>query len=305
MQFDSYNSLFKQISTEPRAFEFALQWNLIKKEGRICQCGAELTCTKDNNQPFGFRFRCSKSRSICMKTYSLLHGTWFARSHLPISDQIMMIYCYSLDMTPAQLTGMFGLGSAHTVVDWANYFRDVSAIYMAKREATKIGGLGCTMEIDETKVFKNKNHTGRLTTEQERHQWLFGGICRETKETFFCIVADRTEKTLMCLLQEHVEVGTHIISDCWSSYSRIASYGYTHSSVNHSENFVAPEDPNTHTQTIERTWRSLKENIPPGSRYESRINYILHYSFKRHTGWYGLVPKDRFSLLVNLIATYY
>ena len=203
------------------------------------------------------------------------------------------------------MIGMFDLKAGHTAADWENYFRDISSIYLTETNNNKIGAPGMTVEIDETKIFKSKNHTGRATNEQLRNEWLFGGICRETKKTFFLIVPDRTETTLMQLLQDNVELGTHVISDSWRSYWRISNYGYSHAMVNHSENFIDPSDENTHTQTIERTWRTLKENIPPSSRYNSRIRYIIQYSFKRRTNWYKLTSAQRFVLLLNLIANYY
>jgi hypothetical protein len=302
MEPTSYNSLCRQLSNEEQGFTFAINKGLIRKK-RNCECGAELSYAVDSRQKFGHRFRCTKT--ACNKTYSILHGTWFAKSKLPIHDQILLIYCYCLDATSTQLIGMFNFGSRQTAADWSNYFRDICAIYLSECSKMKIGGPGLTVEIDETKIFKRKNITGRLLLEEERGEWLYGGICRETNETFFRIVTDRTEATLMKLLQENVETGTHILSDGWASYRNIPNYGYTHSTVNHSENFVSPLDPNVHTQKIERTWRSVKENIPKSSRYEARTSYILEFSFKKKTNWYALSANERFSLLLSLIARFY
>lgn len=305
MEFNCYNSLFEAIITEDLAIRFAIRFRLIKTTGRLCECGSDLICSNDNSQKLKYRFRCCNSSNICKKTYSILHGTWFWRSHLSIRDQILMIYCYCLELNSIQMMSIFGLGSVHSVADWQNYFRDLCAIYLSETNNHKIGGPNLNVEIDETKIFKNKNRVGRLTNEQEIKDWVFGGICRETKETFFCIVADRSANSLMELLQNNVEVGTHVISDCWSSYNNISNYGYTHSRINHSQNFILPNNPNVHTQTIERAWRGLKENIPRGSRYESRLEYIIQYSFKRKCNWYSLNTSSRFLFLLNLIAEYY
>jgi hypothetical protein len=216
-----------------------------------------------------------------------------------------MIYCYALETTSFQLSNIFGLGSKSTVADWANYASDISALYLSEASSRKIGGPEATVEIDETQIFRNKNHAGRLTGEQARRKWLFGGICRETKETFFVLISDRSEATLMAALQAHVVAGTRIISDGWAAYRNIPSYGFPHEWVNHSENFLSPEDGDIHTQTIERAWRGVKENIPQGTRYEARLRHIINYGFKGHTDWYNMTAGQRFALLIDLISRFY
>lgn len=303
--FDSYNTLFEHILSEEAAFNFAVEHHLIKLSGRDCECGAPLNVESDTRQTLGVRFRCSRPRTICRKSYSILHGTWFANSNLSLRDQILMIYCYALEATSFQLGSIFGLGSKSTIADWANYARDISALYLSEATCGQIGGPGTTVEIDETQVFKNKNHRGRPTGEQARRKWLFGGICRETKETFFALVSDRSQATLMAALQANVISGTNIISDGWAAYYNISSYGFPHDWVNHSVNFVSPENEEIHTQTIERVWRGVKENIPGGTRYEARLRHIMNYSFKRHTGWHNMTAGKRFALLIDLISRFY
>lgn len=304
MKIKCYNDLFMRIIDEVRAFEFALEKNLIKRE-RICECGAELKWIKDEKQRYKYRFSCTQRRSVCKKTYSILHGTWFAKSKLSIRDQILVIYCYCLEMENKQIDGMLNFISKNTSVDWNNYFHDLCSIYLSELNNIKIGGAGMIVECDETKIFKNKNHIGRLTSEQETHEWLFGGICRETKETFFVIVPNRNEETLINAICENINEGSHIITDCWRSYLNIQSYGYIHSTINHSENFINPNDQNIHTQTIERVWRGVKNNIPNGGKYQTRIRYISQYSFKKRTNWYNKSSSERFNLLLELISIYY
>lgn len=183
-----------------------------------------------------------------------------------------------------------------------NYYRDLCIIYLNETNTGKIGGNNLTVEIDESKIFKNKNNIGRLSRGQEECEWVFGGICRETKDTFFVIVQNRTEQTLLRCIQENIELGTKIISDCWRSYRNLSEYGYEHETINHSQNFLSPEDATIHTQTIERCWRDLKQNIPLGSPYDSRDSYLYVYSFKKRTNWYNISIGERFNLLLLLIS---
>ena len=45
----------------------------------------------------------------------------------------------------------------------------------------KIGGEGKIVEIDESKFEKRKYNLGRVA----EGQWVFGGICRESRDFFY------------------------------------------------------------------------------------------------------------------------
>ncbi|VDP66422.1 unnamed protein product [Echinostoma caproni] len=112
---------------------------------------------------------------------------------------------------------------------------------------TVIGGSGLHVEIDETLISRRKNPTGQVLLQQ----WIFGGICRETKEVFMYVVPDQTAATLMDTIQACSAPGSIIISDLWAPYQGIETMidmNYTHEMVNHTEN----------TQTIEPLWHVYK-----------------------------------------------
>ena len=56
-----------------------------------------------------------------------------------------------------------------------------------------------TVEIDESLFSKRNTNNGRVYP----HQWVFGGICRETKEVFVCQVPTRNSKTLMDCIKKY------------------------------------------------------------------------------------------------------
>ena len=83
---------------------------------------------------------------------------------------------------------------------------------------------------------------------------------RETRECFLLEVSDRSAATLMKAIQENIEEGSIIFSDCWKGYrtEELEEAGFEHFKVNHKYNFLDPDDPNVHTQTVERMWGSAK-----------------------------------------------
>jgi transposase-like protein len=69
-------------------------------------------------------------------------------------------------------------------------------------------------------------------------QWVFGGVERESGKTFLVHVPDRTADTLMAVINDWIEPGTAVVSDCWSAYRDIQTHGYIHQTVNHTIGFV-------------------------------------------------------------------
>ena len=69
------------------------------------------------------------------------------------------------------------------------------------------------------------------------------------------IVPQRDAATLLPIVQSHVAPGTIVWSDQWAAYRNLSSLSHvaSHSTVNHSVEFVAPSG--THTQNIESYWK--------------------------------------------------
>ena len=70
-------------------------------------------------------------------------------------------------------------------------------------------------------------------------------------------VPDRSEATLLSIIQQSVLPGATIMSDMWAAYGGIAAMGFTHLQVNHTYNFVDPVT-GAHTQNIENSWKNAK-----------------------------------------------
>ncbi|KAH7689675.1 Transposase, partial [Aphelenchoides avenae] len=99
------------------------------------------------------------------------------------------------------------------------------------------------------KYKRGRRQGGKKARKEKKALWWFGGICRETRDVFLCYV------------EEYVHEDSIIVSDQWAAYRRLCTVGFEHFTVNHSKNFVAPEDCTVHTQRIECHWGVAKQHL--------------------------------------------
>ena len=144
--------------------------------------------------------------------------------------------------------------------------------------AGQIGRPGMTVEIDESKFDKRKFNCSRYL----EGQWVFGGICCQTKACFLVPVGQRD--TLLPIIGAHILPGTCVMSDMWKAYNCLKDEGYTHLTVNHSLNFLDP-DTGAHTQRLENTWRGVKQSMPhAGTSKDLFENYLQEWLWRQHYG---------------------
>ena len=228
----------------------------------------------------GTFLQCTGVGSRCRKRYSPFTNTFFdgGSCKIELGKAIEVIWCWIYRM-PISSCVLVSNVVDKTAIDYYNFCREICAVSLSKRNQDIIGGVGTTVEIDESKLFKRKYNRGRFLSMQEG--WAFGGVCRETFKKFVELVPDRSEATLLPIIQRHIKPGTHIMSDEWRAYFNLNKYGYIHDKINHSENFVNPEDPNIHTQRIENAWRYLKQTFPNnGTSEDMRESYLQEYVYR-------------------------
>lgn len=222
-------------------------------------------------------FRCNNRE--CTKVgnrVSIKTGTFFFGSNLTCL-QIMKLALLWLAEVPSKAAIILSGHGSETVTTFYRYFRQLVSNAL-REEDTIIGGPGVIVEIDETKLGKRKYNRGHRVD----GVWVIVGIERNhMKKIFLVEVEDRTSKTIHKVISEHVIQGSEIQTDMFRSYNGIETAGYTHLTVNHSQNF---KDPVTHacTNTVEGLNSGLKRKIPIRNRTKDYINHHLgEYVWRR------------------------
>ena len=90
---------------------------------------------------------------------SVRDNTFFSKSRLPTTIEFINSWPYE-DLSFKKPKREFGM-SQHTFVDWKMFLRDVCAEYFINHPV-RIGGVGRTVEIDESVFARRKYNRGRM-----------------------------------------------------------------------------------------------------------------------------------------------
>lgn len=266
-------SFFKLLNAPDSLLVFMERHGVVCTKRKCPKCSAVLTLTeKDNIQVFRCRrvIRTKKGKQICNVQLSLFEGTFFSNVKIPMSAVCEVVFHYLTRPPPRMIHIMRETNlSSRTIIDYFSFIREVF-VYWATINSQKIGGPGKVVEIDEAKIGKRKNNRGRPL----EGQWVFGGIERGSKNCFLIAVENRSSDVLTKIIEEKIEHGTTIISDCWRAYDSLNDEHYHHLTVNHSMNFVDPVT-RAHTQNIERLWVEVRKLVPHYGRKKSHYPSYL------------------------------
>lgn len=149
-----------------------------------------------------------KKRARCGWSESVYKNTMFENVHLDIETLLLFINLYlrnnfSYGTASEEFTGL----SQKSICEWSRFCREVLIEWCLKNETnfTKIGGHGKIVELDESK-FGERKYNGSSV----EGQWVYGGVCRETRECFMVPVEQHDNHTLLEVIKDHIEPGTQI-----------------------------------------------------------------------------------------------
>ena len=225
-----------------------------------CSGSMFLKIKADRNGGEVFRCRNNRAHQKAIRTFS-----FFEKIHIEIQDVIVFIKSYLDKMTLLQCSVFSGIDYGSTACNWASYMRELFKEYFHRHiRHRRIGG---EIEIDES-LFGRRVKFHRGNPNKGLKVWIFGLIDRGTNTVILYPVSDRTEATLLPIIQRHVIPGSTIYSDGWSAYYNLNDAGYRHFTVLHKYAFKK-EYRNTatgaivtvHTNRIEGAWKHAKDHF--------------------------------------------
>ena len=257
------------------------QWfidTILKRKLPICPhrgCKRRMVVIHEHGVPKTLRcLRCRTDRSIFYKTN-------LYRSRLDLCQTIFMfvlLYLRLPQKTVSQLSGITRLTVSHYQVQ-----ARIMLSEFVSGTGIKLGGPGRTVQIDEALLCHRKYNRGR----QKRQIWIFGAIDSNSPKfsnLFLMMVPDRTARTLIPIICQHVLPGTTIISDEWKAYSPLDIMSeYEHLTVNHSETFL-DRTTGACTNKIEGVWSHLRRFLPQSGFNEKNIPAFLSQFMLIHQG---------------------
>ena len=190
--FDEIGNVFLD---EEEALKYLVEKNVLSAP--ICvRCGA--TC-KPTGKKFMYACRpCGFNRSI-------LKGTFFENTKLPLGKAVRVIYCWMNQLSVKSTRKETGI--SHNVV--SNWFANLRLLVscVVVNSDLKIGGEGKTVQIDESKFGKRKKaRNGR--GHRVEGIWVFGGVekggnAQYGNNKYFAMgVPDRTAATLLPIIKK-------------------------------------------------------------------------------------------------------
>jgi transposase-like protein len=261
-------------------------------DGPVCsRCGTVNNATALDTRP-GL-YQCNES--ACRKQFTVMTGTLFERSHIPLNKWLMaafLICASKKGMSAHQMHRMLGVSYKST---WFMMHRIREAMHEGDSPFSQLGGEGKTVEIDESFVGgleKNKHRSKR------KHKGT-GGV---GKEAVFALVERGgrvrshhvpavNTKTLRPILQAQVDGATFVITDEGGAMKHVGREFASHDSVNHSVGEYVRGD--VHTNTIEGYFSIMKRGI------NGVYHHVSQQHLKRYLAEFDFRYNERSALGVN------
>jgi transposase-like protein len=251
-------------------------------ESRLWPKGATCpTCAgRDRITPrnAGF-YRCNK----CQLDFTIRTGTIFERSHIPLHKWLYAMYLL--------VTARKGISSMQIAKEIGVQQKSAWFMLHRLREAcgTELAKLQGVVEVDEAFFGgkeANKHHAKRLYAGRGAVGKVAVVGLRERGGRVIAHPVDSTDKeALQGAIVEHVEVGSHLMTDEASGYSGIGGLFFDHDTVAHSAGEYRRGP--VHTNSIESVWAVMKRGMHGVYHHASPKHlhrYVDEFTFRLNEG---------------------
>jgi len=216
------------------------------RNGEYCpHCGHEKIYQFEN----GKRYRCAK----CRKDFTIITGTVFGESKLPLKKWFIAIYLLS---TTSKGISSVQLAKHVGVTQKTGWFMDHRIRAAMKQNKGQLFG---TIEVDETHIGgleKNKYQSKRkhVGTGGVGKTALFG-LKKRSGEMRAKVLRALSKEELHKAIGKAIALGSAVYTDSYCGYNGLHE-GYQHSAVNHSDGQYVDGD--VHTNSVESFWALFK-----------------------------------------------
>lgn len=182
-----------------------------------------------------------------------------------------LIKCFAMDMDATKAAELAKV-NRNTANLWYRHLREM--IYQECRRAPRLfgelemdqaefGGRGRKRMIQHLKhLAKKLPHSEYMRVAKEirkEHKVMVFGVVQRRGLVYVEVIQKADKRTLMPLVRLVAEPGSTIYTDKWRGFNDLGLDGYTHKSVNHSEEYVAQDG--SHINGIEAFWSFAKRRL--------------------------------------------
>lgn len=276
--YDKITTIFRK--SELEILEFLASHLLIQNTASCRFCTFEMYLVKDKSCIDGYVWCCS---DVCKKKQSVRKNSVFYGLKKSFFTYFKFFYLWAKEENLCNIAHELNI-NVKTATDIAFFIREIIMNFYDV-ENFSLGGIdsngeSIVVEIDESVFFRRKYNVGRL----RNTQWVLGMIERISGRCLMVRVPDRSSNTLIPIIEQFILPGSTIITDCWPSYNQLGvNEMFTHLSVNHSLNFISPEDSEINTQKIENCWMLVKKKIKKmhGTHSNFLDGYLIEFCFRK------------------------